>query len=557
MKKILFQFSLFFLVAQSLLAQGLPRNYTEIKEKIPKLYQQLILDGFTTPPEFNVRTAAEWEEMQGLLINWDSDHNELLGQIVDYAQEECMVFIISTAQDSVENYLTGVNIPLNNIAFINAPTDAFWVRDYGPVSIYKNYTEELSFVDWRYYSGFYGRPHDDVIPGTVADYLGINVYHTTAPPYELRNYGGNFMSDGHGAGFSTYYVLSHDDEEGNPNLSEPQINMIMQAFNGINPYLKVETLPINAIDHIDMYMKLLDEETILVGEYASGVQGSQNNVQIQENIDYILNNFSTCFGRDYQIIRIPMPPIEGTIQRTYTNSLILNKTVLVPIYDKDPAMDLNALSIYQNAMPGYNVIGINSELVIPLSGAIHCITMGVGDEDPVFISHAKIREVANTGPYKINVFLNTQSGIQNSFLFWSNQPGGGYQSVQLVPTGNDNYTAYLPPQAAGNNVYYYISASSNTGKTIKKPFTGGSPNYGYFKFQVPPTAAPPYNLSLNNETILSGITVEFQASNSISAISNYTVKNGADVTFTAGNSITLNGPLNIELGAEFNAEVYP
>ena len=39
---------------------------------------------------------------------------------------------------------------------------------------------------------------------------------------------------------------------------------------GISTYIKMETLPYDQIHHIDMHMKLLDEETILVGEYPEG-----------------------------------------------------------------------------------------------------------------------------------------------------------------------------------------------------------------------------------------------------------------------------------------------
>ena len=36
---------------------------------------------------------------------------------------------------------------------------------------------------------------------------------------------------------------------------------------GINRYITMPTLPYDGIHHIDMHMKLLDEETLLVGEY--------------------------------------------------------------------------------------------------------------------------------------------------------------------------------------------------------------------------------------------------------------------------------------------------
>jgi len=248
------------------------------------------------------------------------------------------------------------------------------------------------------------------------------------------------------------------------------------------------------------------------------------------------------------------------VQRTYTNSLILNSTVLVPVYGINPVMDANALSIYNDAMPGYNIVSINCNALIPYAGAIHCVTMGIGASSPIYIEHAKIRayqadeDVDRTGPYEIRALMKSQTAISSASLYWSNSPGSGYQQLPLVDYGSDNYLAYIPPQAPGNTVYYYLSAT-NAEKTITKPIPADEG--AYIGFQVDADADPPVNLSFSDEEVKSGIEVEFQASNSIMAGSNYVIKNGADVTFTAGNAITLNGGTTIELGAAFCADVDP
>ncbi|MBK7286864.1 MAG: hypothetical protein IPI95_07025 [Flavobacteriales bacterium] len=45
------------------------------------------------PPTFPVRTMAEWEEVQSLVITW-TDYPAILKQIVRYAKEECEVIIV-------------------------------------------------------------------------------------------------------------------------------------------------------------------------------------------------------------------------------------------------------------------------------------------------------------------------------------------------------------------------------------------------------------------------------------------------------------------------------
>ena len=62
------------------------------------------------------------------------------------------------------------------------------------------------------------------------------------------------------------------------------------SWMGIDEYIKMTVLPYDDIHHIDMHMKLLDEETLLIGEYP---QGLSDGPQIEANIQYVLSNFNT------------------------------------------------------------------------------------------------------------------------------------------------------------------------------------------------------------------------------------------------------------------------
>jgi hypothetical protein len=313
-------------------------------------------------------------------------------------------------------------------------------------------------------------------------------------------------------------------------------------------------------------MKFLDEETILVGRFKEGDNDYGLNDDIDANISTMQTEYETHFGRKYKIHTVPMPsPTQynwgdglGWVFRSYTNSLIINKLVLVPTYNH--IRDVEAINTYETLMPGYAVVPINCTAFDGFGGAIHCITMGIGAANPIYVEHEKIRaydpddDVDYTGPFEVWTILKSQTAISSASLFWSNSPGSGYQQLPLVHYGNDNYLAYIPPQAAGSTVYYYLSTTNNE-KTITKPIPAD--DGGYMEFQVDAGAEPPVNLSFSNEEVKSGIDVEFQASNSITAGTNYVVKNGADVIFTAGNSISLNGGITIELGAAFHADVDP
>ena len=97
-------------------------------------------------------------------------------------------------------------------------------------------------------------------------------------------------------------------------------------------------------------------------------------------------------------------PDQGGDYRTYTNSIFINKTILVPIYEEK--YDTTALRIYRENLPGYNVVGINCNSIIPQLGALHCITKLVGTPDPLYIAHARLRDTEITDQdFEVNAVI--------------------------------------------------------------------------------------------------------------------------------------------------------
>jgi hypothetical protein len=51
------------------------------KALMPQYLENIVSRGIVTPPDFPVRSAAEWEEMQGIVISWQS-FSSVLTEIV-------------------------------------------------------------------------------------------------------------------------------------------------------------------------------------------------------------------------------------------------------------------------------------------------------------------------------------------------------------------------------------------------------------------------------------------------------------------------------------------
>ena len=451
--------------------QDLPHWMTKEESFLWQTYTPYANPLFSDPPPLPVRGMAEWEELEGVIITWTS-FQSILRQIVDFAQEEGKVFIICSDSISVKNYLQAGGVPFYNLEFLITSFNSIWVRDYGPWNAYDDDT--LNIIDWIYNRP---RPLDDATPVFFADYYDVPIYQTTTPPYNLIHTGGNLMIDGHGTAFSSRLIINE-----NPTKTEAAIDTIMKKFLGIDRYIKMTNLPFDVIHHIDMHMKLLDEETLLVGQYPPGVADGP---QIEVNLQYILNNFQTCFGRPYKVVRIPMPPDNGQYPpqgdyRTYTNSMIINKTVIIPTYEFQ--FDTTAFRIYHETMPGYNIVGINSNAIIPSLGAIHCIVKEVGVKDPVFISHAKMDSVVATAdPIEIQAVLKSKSGIVESYVHWTSDTLAGFNFAVMNFVSGDTASAIIPAQVDGTEIFYYLSATSNSGRTVTKPLPAPS---GFYKFMV-------------------------------------------------------------------------
>ncbi|HLG36280.1 MAG TPA: agmatine deiminase family protein [Bacteroidia bacterium] len=446
----------------------------------------------TNPPASPVRTSAEWEEIDGLMVAW-AGYSDILREIVRAARLETQVYIIcgpscnATDSTAIKNYLTGGGVPLSNINFVYTGCNSIWSRDYGQWNVYTNDVDSLLLIDWIYNRP---RPLDDAVPQTIASLFNLPLFNMNQPPNDLCNTGGNFMVDGFGTGFASNLVVNENDGNGPysinyPNHTIAEIDTLMNDFMGLTRYIKMTILLFDGIHHIDMHMKLLDEETLLIGLYPASVSDGP---QIEANLQYILSNFNSMFGTPYKIIRIVMPPDgggdypnAGGDYRTYTNSVFVNKTVILPTYALQ--YDTTAIRIYQEALPGYNIVGIDCNSIIPLGGAIHCITKEISAADPLLISHQTLDDTYDTvNPYQVDARIQHRSGIASAEIYYRTDTAQPYVSVPMTQGFNPLYWFWtIPAQPAGTRIYYYIHATAVSGKQQVRPMPAPS---GYWAFNV-------------------------------------------------------------------------
>ena len=471
------------------------------------VFNNKVQDIITSPPNFSTRMMAEWEELQAIAITWDLEFaqtkKKVLADIAKYAKAEVEVLIIcagfsNDVIDRVKWELQSFGFEnFDNLVFVESKFDKrVWIRDFGAHTLYKNDVEERFLLDWIYPNN---NPFaDESAPSIMSEFIETDIYATTSGSHAFFFDGGNILTDGLGMAISSTHIFND-----NP-FDEPTLDRIMQEFAGIDNYIKLEELPYNGIHHVDMYMKMLDEETILIGEFPDSIADGP---QIEANIDYLLSNLKTSFGNDFEIHRIPMPadrngdyPDEigacsnlGTgCYYTYANALFINDLILVPIYFDGEGTDSLALNIWESLMPGFDIVGIDCSEIIKEYGAIHCITKEIGVAEPLRIVHEKVKFACENEILDFTSTIQHKDGIEGVKLFYSKNGSPSFDSINLEQTIDNQWITSFDAHVFDDEISYFLKATANNGKTIKRPIVGEK---GPWKFRVDCKTSSTNNIS--------------------------------------------------------------
>jgi agmatine deiminase len=381
----------------------LPRHKTEWEKRIDRLrgqakagkisfadqfddYRKNNFDKFfiTKPPTTTtIRGPAEYEQSQAYLLNWYQSsstlNNQMYGQIVKGAWGIVPVLMIynnAAHKLWIEGQLTSLGYTAaemqdpNNIIWWQHATNANWARDYGPLSIVSTgATPTLSLVDFRYY---HERIYDDEIPSDLAKDWGINVFRP-----DLDFEGGNFMNTTDGLCAQSTGTLYY-----NPQFTQSAIEDIFKQYMACKQFVWPTPLS-GTIAHIDMFAKFGSDTTMMVAEYTAA-QDATNKPILDANATLFAST-TTPSGKTFTVTRIPMANKggsgSGAYVRTYTNSVSLmgatQKVVLVPVYAQETSNEAAAMAAYATVFPGWTFAKVTSDVIIPLSGATHCITMQI------------------------------------------------------------------------------------------------------------------------------------------------------------------------------------
>jgi agmatine/peptidylarginine deiminase len=350
----------------------------------------------TAAPTPSVRSIAEFEPQRGAFVRATVSGSSVtfgvpIQLLTEIAENDTLYVVCSnqTAANTIQTYLTNNSIDGSRIKYVLAPTNSHWTRDFGPWFI-ENNERNLEIIDFPYNRP---RANDSQVPRAFGTTTGTTVYGMP-----LLHTGGNYMADGLGVAASCDLVQYENNCYSNTELDEIYLNYL-----GVSTYHQIPD-PLNSyIQHIDCWGKFLAPDKILILQ----VPSSNANYTDLENAAQYFANQTSSFGNKYKVYRVYTPN-----NQPYTNSLILNNKVLVPMNPTyGSSCYQNALAAYQQAMPGYEIIGVPYNDWYD-TDALHCRAIQIPQADMLRLVHYPLLDSV--------AYQNTISITANAYTLGNN-----------------------------------------------------------------------------------------------------------------------------------------
>ena len=415
----------------------------------------------TTPPAKPLRLPAEFEPMQAVIHYPGIELTNLYRNLTEDVRL-IVPWRTNSEYESARRSLVETGANLDNCEFYQVAYRTM-ERDGMPWFLFTDHNEP-AFV--------YNQRETDSWP--LPQYGLAQGYHVYRSGLSVE--GGHFITDGQGTAVSLDNVAFDHADMGDEFMQR------VRDFWGIHTYHFIANAGGSyEYMHIDCLAKFLTPDTIMVAR----VPSSFTLYERTENAAAYFRRQVSYYGTAYRVVRVDAPNREP-----YINSLIVNRRIYVPIMGRDP--DAAALASYEAAMPGYEVIGVRYGPEGVKSAwspfiALHCITMGIADEQMLYIQHVPLLDrpptahgfpiAAKIVAHSCTPFIEDTPAVLWRALADANetQPPAPWNAIPMAPTpelGDHQHLAHIPAQPTGTVIQYYLQARDASGRNEAHPYIG-------------------------------------------------------------------------------------
>ena len=420
-----------FVCAQSLdYPEGaeIPRSMTLAEEAFVESNPIQAVESRGLAPVGLVRTPGEYEPAEGIIMAWEGSNSwksilsQMTREITTTGMAKAFIFVDTASElTSASNQVAASGADMSRVVFEIKSTDTIWARDYGPRYIFLGSQADgtggvRAIVDHTYNRP---RPNDNSLPSYWANerdepYFLIPLVHG----------GGNYhLETGNpaGVGHATRLIVNE-----NPGLTEAQIIQLWSDYQNLDTtmYTPYPTF-VDSTQHIDMWMIMLDDDKVMISEWVNEPTASWAVTS---------DNAAAYFaGRGFEVYRVPAVRFGGT-HYTYTNAVICNDLVLVPLYTNGTASQFNddALAVWESAYPDKTIVQINCQALVTAAGVMHCIVKHVpapanGEAPGVYMTSQNDGPVVDPGDVVQTTWLyDSPEGVTTADLLLSTDGGSTF-----------------------------------------------------------------------------------------------------------------------------------
>lgn len=338
---------------------------------------------------------AEWHRQSCVQLTWphaDTDWQPYLDEIQEtfvqiakaVAQYERLIIAARNTDDVrslLEESLTAEE--MQRVSIYECDNDDTWARDHAFITLVG--TENgapCRLLDFRFngWGEKFDAGKDNAINRTL---YNKGVFHgcerIDCDDFVLE--GGSVESDGQGTVLTTSICLMAPNR--NQPMTQDEVEAVLKERLCARKIVWLDHGQLIGDDtdgHIDTIARLCPGNTVL---YVGCDDDADPQYTDLKALEKQLREATNADGIPFRLLRLPMPDaihFDGErLPATYANFLILNGAVIVPTYDQ-PDNDALALSLVAEAFPGYDIIGIDSRIIIRQHGSIHCLTMQYPEE---------------------------------------------------------------------------------------------------------------------------------------------------------------------------------
>lgn len=332
------------------------------------------------------RLPAEWEPHGAVMLSWphkDTDWAPVLDDAIDcfveiakaIAREETLIVVAPDVEEP-RRVLDCEKLP-NRILYLTVPTNDTWARDFGPITVERDGNPVICDFKFNGWGLKFPADKDNLITRAMCNAGLLRGCYSNELSFVLE--GGSIESDGQGTLITTSQCLLSPNRNGA--MSRDEIEEYLKSRFGLDRVLWLDYGALEGDDtdsHIDTLARLAPNDTIL---YVGTDDVTDSHYDELNKMKLQLQSFVTASGQPYNLIELPLPDAvydeEGNrLPATYANFLIMNHSILMPVY-RQPQKDELAAQIIKIAFPDHQVVKIDCSVLIKQHGSLHCVTMQV------------------------------------------------------------------------------------------------------------------------------------------------------------------------------------